>query len=443
MLIVFELASLFLSLRLSIGYELYMNYPCFSMYFYSRSVVVLYLTIFTFVPFLTYLKCSHVSEFVSTLMPVTTRSQSRRSRGIDGATLEVSSAISSSLSSNTTFVNIPSQSSFSVPTSVENSMASNLGRFEESIELSSSHVVDSVVVDSYHCSNSADEFSKFQNVEISNYGEIGPATCNHNLSVSNISIKSGHGITDMNSLFKALSNKLMSETTKISREFQKVTVVHDRFKQEVRDELDELRRLVLQGNHSLSHPSNQVVPDMSQSSSSRVSLDNNNLATPIVSPELTSVSSQDMQTMMMMMTESYSKLSTAFAEDKSDPKSEWPKFSGEAKKFWAWYLGIMTQLSLPPWLELYDSSKHNIVESTSNSSLNGKLYSKIVLALEGPAYKNFISRKHLRANGLLFLQEMVQTYKPRNVPEIITAKTVEFWGSMKRLPSESIDSYYD
>jgi len=38
---------------------------------------------------------------------------------------------------------------------------------------------------------------------------------------------------------------------------------------------------------------------------------------------------------------------------------------------------------------------------------------------------------------------MVQTYKPRNVPEIITAKTVEFWGSMKRLPSESIDSYYD
>ena len=41
------------------------------------------------------------------------------------------------------------------------------------------------------------------------------------------------------------------------------------------------------------------------------------------------------------------------------------------------------------------------------------------------------------------MQDLVQTYKPRNVPEIIAAKTVEFWGSTKRLPSESIDSYYN
>jgi len=38
---------------------------------------------------------------------------------------------------------------------------------------------------------------------------------------------------------------------------------------------------------------------------------------------------------------------------------------------------------------------------------------------------------------------LVQTYKPRNVPEIIAAKTVEFWGTLKRLPGESIDAYYD
>ena len=41
------------------------------------------------------------------------------------------------------------------------------------------------------------------------------------------------------------------------------------------------------------------------------------------------------------------------------------------------------------------------------------------------------------------MQELVQTYKPRNVPEIIAAQTVEFWGSTKRLPSEFIDSYYN
>jgi hypothetical protein len=175
-----------------------------------------------------------------------------------------------------------------------------------------------------------------------------------------------------------------------------------------------------------------------------MSVDANNLMNTTVSSAGNSVSPQDMQTrMMMMMTESFAKLSTAFAEGKIDPKAEWPKFSGDAKKFRAWYLGITSQLSLPPWLELYDSSKNDVVESTSNNTLNGKLYSKIVLALEGQAYKNFISRKHLRANGLLLLQELVQTYKPRNVPEIIAAKTVEFWGSMKRQPSESIDSYYD
>jgi hypothetical protein len=80
---------------------------------------------------------------------------------------------------------------------------------------------------------------------------------------------------------------------------------------------------------------------------------------------------------------------------------------------------------------LYDPIKHDVVTTTLNHSLNGKLYSKVILALEGSAYKNFISHKHLQANGILLLEELVQTYKPRNVPEMIAAKTVEFWGGMK------------
>ena len=101
------------------------------------------------------------------------------------------------------------------------------------------------------------------------------------------------------------------------------------------------------------------------------------------------------------------------------------------------------QISLPPWLDLYDSSKHDIITFTGNNTLNGKLYSKIILALEGQACKNFVSCKHLHANGIHLLQELVQIYKPRNVPEIIAAKTVEFWGSMKQLLSESINLSYD
>jgi len=47
-------------------------------------------------------------------------------------------------------------------------------------------------------------------------------------------------ITDMNALFEALSAKLTSETTKISQDFQSVAEAHNNFKQEVRNEIDEL-----------------------------------------------------------------------------------------------------------------------------------------------------------------------------------------------------------
>jgi hypothetical protein len=40
------------------------------------------------------------------------------------------------------------------------------------------------------------------------------------------------------------------------------------------------------------------------------------------------------------------------------------------------------------------------------------------------------------------LQELVQTYHPKNVLEIIAAKAGEFWSHSKQLPTESIDSYY-
>jgi hypothetical protein len=242
---------LLFSLRLSIGYELYTIYPLFSMYFFSRSVVVLYLTIFTFVPFLTNLKCSHVSGFVSNLMPVTTRSQARRSRGIDGATLEISSAVSSPLSSNITFVNTPSDSFVFVPSNEEYHPVSGLTRIDESSGVSLSHIVDNVLPDPYHCSKDGFQISKFQTVAISNCDVFDTGPDHHNFSISNTSIKmeadcedntmgstSNHGINDINSLFEALSNKLSSETSKISRDFQTVTMAHDRFKQEVRDELD-------------------------------------------------------------------------------------------------------------------------------------------------------------------------------------------------------------
>ncbi len=52
-------------------------------------------------------------------------------------------------------------------------------------------------------------------------------------------------------------------------------------------------------------------------------------------------------------------------------------------------------MSLPPWQELYDSASNGIVLMTTNTQLNGKLYAKLLLALEGSTLQGVISRKHL------------------------------------------------
>jgi len=122
--------------------------------------------------------------------------------------------------------------------------------------------------------------------------------------------------------------------------------------------------------------------------------------------------------MLQMLNDMFSKLSTVLSDAKTSTKSEWPKFSDEVSKFKEWYLAIMAQLSLPPWTPLYDPVKNDIVSTTTETSLNGKLYAKLLVCLEGQAMKNMISRKHLCANGLSLLQELHHMYKPKNVPKV-------------------------
>jgi hypothetical protein len=145
--------------------------------------------------------------------------------------------------------------------------------------------------------------------------------------------------------------------------------------------------------------------------------------------------------MMLMLTESFSKLTSVLGDKTGDSKNDWPKFSGDSKKFREWILSIMAQISILPWSELYDNTLNNAVSSTTNTSLNGKLYAKLLNSLEGQALQDVVSRPHLWANGILLLQELIQTYKPKNVPEVIAAKAGEFWSRTKRLSHESVDTY--
>jgi len=103
----------------------------------------------------------------------------------------------------------------------------------------------------------------------------------------------------------------------------------------------------------------------------------------------------------------------------------------------------MAQLSLSPWLDLYDSIKNDIVSSTTNTTLDGKLYAKLLTCLEGQVLQNIVSWKHLRGNGILLLQDLAHTFRPICVPEIIAVKTGEFWTQLKRHPHETADNYYN
>ena len=67
----------------------------------------------------------------------------------------------------------------------------------------------------------------------------------------------------------------------------------------------------------------------------------------------------------------------------------------------------------------------------------------MILTLEGQPLQDVITKVHLRANGIQVLQELSQTYHPKNIPEVVALKTSEFWSSTKRKPSETIDVYYN
>jgi hypothetical protein len=270
-------------------------------------------------------------------------------------------------------------------------------------------------------------------------------------------VSSPTAMDDISKMFAALSAQLTSQTLQILGEISQVVQNNDTFKQEVHSEFDELRSSI----QDMKNPSDQTVSPGHLTPSSTTPDVSSHLpgSHPSIPPisQASVIQSHDPQSQMMsLFAASFTKFSEALSgnqqtitqlssvlSEKTDCKAEWPKFSGDSKKFCTWHLSIMAQLLLPPWVELYDAATNDIVATTSNSTLNGKLYSKLLLALYGNALKSIVSHKHLRANGILLFKESIQTYQPKNVHEVIAFKTSEFWGNTKRFPSESVDKYYN
>jgi len=392
---------------------------------------------------------------VGAIMPVTTRSKSRLLQGhcneLQQVCLECSPGLAatsiSSSSSMTKYMSEPSNNfleNASLPSLFDSSSSSSM--FSLAIigdSISTSQQDNLKLVDS-SSQTSTSNSSVFLVPPVHNFSSNQFSMMEADCQDIKMKAKPDPAPPDaMQQLFTSLMDHISVQTTRIQEQLQltnmQLTEAQEDFKSEVQNELDAFRAFLAnaQASQDLPSPPNMssvpVVPVVSS-------------RPPVIHtlPTVVSNSGGDIQTqMMLMLTESFSKLSTVLTDQKPDSKVEWHKFSGDSKKFRAWYLGIMAHLALPPWTDLYDPISNNVVASTSNSLLNGRLYSKVLLALDGTAYQNFVTRKHLRANGIRLLQELVQTYKPKNVPEITAAKTVEFWGNTKRHPSESIDSYYD
>jgi hypothetical protein len=136
---------------------------------------------------------------------------------------------------------------------------------------------------------------------------------------------------------------------------QQVLQANENFKRDVKLELENLRNLIGTPSNttqsSRPHPvKTNMPPDQSGNGTVVSGPGSNHLPIPPVMQSVPQVNSttDSTQQVMLMLAESFSKLSTLMVQDKSsEPKYDWPIFAGDTKVFKAWYLAIIAQLSLP------------------------------------------------------------------------------------------------
>jgi hypothetical protein len=184
--------------------------------------------------------------------------------------------------------------------------------------------------------------------------------------------------------YQDIQQRLTGTDSHLSTELARIVQDNENFKKEIRQELLSLGTTgpsVVTSMTSVPLAASST-PNQPTVSPSPIAVNSNVSVTCLSSPTSLDFQAQ----MMVLLNDTFSKLSTVIGDLKgSDTKSEWPKFSGDLKKFRSWYLAIMVQLTIPPWQELYDVTTNDIVESTTNTTLNGKLYAKLLVSLEGQA----------------------------------------------------------
>jgi len=170
-------------------------------------------------------------------------------------------------------------------------------------------------------------------------------TQRHNSSISNCSTMEGdctdsNGISsvpnmqDLTQLLSNLSLQITSQNRQLSNDIHEVVERNDEFKKEVRSELDELRALIWDIKNPLSTQNPTAGPNTPILSTLSAAVPTPVTSTSVPENLTSAVTNQsDQQSeMMLLFANSISKLSSVLGE-KSESKSDWPKFSGDQKKF--------------------------------------------------------------------------------------------------------------
>jgi len=166
-------------------------------------------------------------------------------------------------------------------------------------------------------------------------------TQRHNSSISNCSTMEGdctdsNGISsvpnmqDLTQLLSNLSLQITSQNRQLSNDIHEVVERNDEFKKEVRSELDELRALIWDIKNPLSTQNPTAGPNTPILSTLSAAVPTPVTSTSVPENLTSAVTNQsDQQSeMMLLFANSISKLSSVLGE-KSESKSDWPKFSGD------------------------------------------------------------------------------------------------------------------
>jgi len=140
--------------------------------------------------------------------------------------------------------------------------------------------------------------------------------------------------------YQELQDRLLQTELKFSQDLQRIQTENATLKQD-------LQAVLQQNSLSQATPLVSVPSPSSQGSvvliaSTPSSSTNSNIASSTVTA-VSPGSSPDFQIQMLsLLQDTFSKLTTVIADSKTpETKSEWPKFSGDTKKFRSWYLAIM------------------------------------------------------------------------------------------------------